>query len=145
MILPHFVALRSMIFSVPRVSPWCAVLWFFGKRQIAYMQNKLITAGQLVVGVIRADVVRGVDSDAGTRLAQPTTPYPGLGGCLAACLNAASPLWQDGRRALGVHVTSLRLHKLMLTLRGRTVLKEHEESLQSIMRVYKGADNNHIN
>ena len=46
---------------------------FFSTRQIAYMQNKLITAGQLVVGVIRADVVRGVDSDAGQGSAHPRT------------------------------------------------------------------------
>lgn len=41
------------------------------------MQNKLITAGQLVVRVIRADVVRGVDSDVGTRPNQPAVPLPG--------------------------------------------------------------------
>lgn len=66
-------------FSVPHVSPWCAALCFFSTRQIAYMQNKLITAGQLVVGVIRADVVRGVDSDVGTRLGPAKDAPAGVG------------------------------------------------------------------
>lgn len=50
------------------------------------MQNKLITAGQLVVRVIRADVVRGGDSDVGTRLAWPKTPA-----VLVRACDAASP------------------------------------------------------
>lgn len=146
MILPHFVALRSMIFSVPRVSPWCAVLWFFGTRQIAYMQNKLITAGQLVVGVIRADVVRGVDSDAGTRPGQPTTPYPGAGGRLAACLNAALPSVAGQSPYTRRPRYESTAAQVMLTVRGRTEsLKNLRKPCQIIMRICKGADDDHIN
>lgn len=102
------------------------------------MQNKLITAGQLVVEVIRADVVRGVDSDAGTRPGQPATPYPGAGGRLAACLTATLPY--DGQWTVPVHQTpTLQVYgcpgyaNAALSYRAS---KKLEELLQSIVRKF---------